>query len=261
MLIAQDFIVTPGGRVVVQGIRIVRVHPSRKGRRKLPKGVVSHARVEQGRLLPRLHDDGMVRGVRRSVFLEDNGLPGLLPDEIVLRDPLITPGVIVAPLIGIQVEGAIIEGRDGEVLGKIDTFIATVCVGAITEWWCQPSLIAKSDHVCRVDGFDVCAYAFGPSRDHGGGAAGAARLVAQFPTEDCRGGFVAIDDELDPSLVGSLGYSIGVEGGRIPSVGRCVSVYTTEIIPIIEQRQNDFDTFGFSGRNYVIETGYSWNID
>ena len=37
-----------------------------------------------------------------------------------LQNPFITPAVVVAPLIGVEVESAVVYGRDGEVLGKVN---------------------------------------------------------------------------------------------------------------------------------------------
>ena len=39
---------------------------------------------------------------------------------VMLQDPFIAPAVVVAPLIRVEVESAVIYGRDGEVLDKVN---------------------------------------------------------------------------------------------------------------------------------------------
>ena len=56
----------------------------------------------------------------------------------------------------------------------------------------------------RVEGLNVGANAGGPVGDHGGGAAGAARFITQFPGEDGAGCLVAIYNQFDPCFVGGL---------------------------------------------------------
>lgn len=51
----------------------------------------------------------------------------------------------------------------------------------------------------------------GPVGDDAAVAAGAAGLVAEFPTEDGGACLVAADDEFDVVFVGSLGGSVSVE--------------------------------------------------
>lgn len=48
-----------------------------------------------------------------------------------LRDPGAAPAVVVAPLVGIHVEGAVVQRLDGEVLDKVDAFVAAVGVAAV----------------------------------------------------------------------------------------------------------------------------------
>ena len=40
-----------------------------------------------------------------------------------LHDPFVTPAVVVAPLIGVKVESAVVQGRDGQVLDKVNALI------------------------------------------------------------------------------------------------------------------------------------------
>ena len=76
----------------------------------------------------------------------------------------------------------------------------------------------------RIEGFDVCRGIRGPFCDDGGAAAGAARFVAEFPAEDCGGGFVAVDDEADVVPVGGLGAGVGVKAVVVAAVGVGVGV-------------------------------------
>lgn len=41
-----------------------------------------------------------------------------------LGDPLVDPGIVVAPLVRVGVEGAVVERGDGEVLREVDAFVA-----------------------------------------------------------------------------------------------------------------------------------------
>ena len=192
MLIRQNLIIAPRRRIIINRIVIKRINSQR--RRELPKRIIRDARVQQRRLLPRLHDGALVRRVRGAVLLEDDGLPGRFARGVVLRDPLAAPGVVVAPRRRVEVEGAVVEGRDGQVLGEVDAFVARVGVGAVPDGGRHPPFVAQRDHVLRVQRFDVRAGAGGPVGDDGGRAAGAARLVAQFPGEDGGGALVPVDD-------------------------------------------------------------------
>ena len=176
MLNGQNLIIAPCRRIIINRIIIKRVN--RQRRRKLPKRIIRDARVQQRGLLPRLHHDALVRRVRGAVLLEHDGLPGRFARGVVLQDPLVAPGVVVAPRLRVQVEGAVVEGRDGEVLDEIDALVAGVGVGAVPHGGRHPSFVAQRDHVLRVQRFDVGADAGGPVGDDGGRAAGAARFVA-----------------------------------------------------------------------------------
>ncbi len=88
----------------------------------------------------------------------------------------------------------------------------------------EPAFVAERDHVVWVEGFDVGRGVRGPLCDDGGTAAGAARFVAEFPAEDCGGGFVAVDDEADVVPVGGLGTGVGVEAVMVAAVSVGVGV-------------------------------------
>ena len=192
MLVRQNLIFTSRRGIIVNRIIIKGVN--RQRRRKLPKRIVSDARVQQRGLLPRFHNGAFVCRVRRAILLKHDGLPGRFARGVVLHDPLVAPGVVVAPRLGIEVEGAVVEGRDGEVLDKVDAFVARVGVGSVAYGGRHPPFVAQGDHVLRIQRFDVGADAGCPVGDDGGRAAGAARLVAQFPGEYGGGAFVAVDD-------------------------------------------------------------------
>lgn len=155
MLVSQNVVIAPRSGAILNRIIVIRIHPARKRGRKLPERIIRHARVLQHRLLVRL-SNGRLRGIGRSVLLEHYRLPRLLADEVVLNDPLVAPGVVVAPLIGVQVESAVVESGDGEILHEINAFVAGIRVGSIAEWGRQPAFIANGDHVVGVEGLDVC---------------------------------------------------------------------------------------------------------
>ena len=140
MLIRQNLIIAPRRRIIINRIIIKRINGQR--RRKLPKRIIRDARVQQRSLLPRFHDDAFVRRVRGAVFFKHDGLPGRFARGVVLQDPLVAPGVVVAPRLRVQVEGAVVEGRDGEVLDEVDAFVARVGVGAVPHGRRHPPFVA-----------------------------------------------------------------------------------------------------------------------
>ena len=171
-----------------------------------------------------------------------------------LRDPGAAPAVVVAPTVGVHVEGAVIEGLDGEVLDEVHAFVAAVGVAAVAAGVAggQPPFVAERDHVVRVEGFDVCGDGAGPGGDDGGGAAGAARLVAELPAEDRGRGFVPVDDEGDVVLVGGLAAAVGVEAGVRAAEGGCVGVYPAQGVEVVEEGEDELDAVGFGGGYYVV---------
>lgn len=176
MLIRQNLVVTARPGVVVDGIIIKRVNGQR--RRELPEGVVGNTRVEECGLLPRLADCRVVGSVGRAVLFKDDGLARRFAGGVVLHDPLVTPAVVVAPRIRVEMESSVVEGGDGEVLDKVDALVPGVGVRAIAHWRRHPPFIAKSHHVLRIQRFDVFADVCGPVGDDRGRAAGTAWLVA-----------------------------------------------------------------------------------
>lgn len=70
-----------------------------------------------------------------------------------LRYPFVDPGVVVAPLVWVGVEGAVVERADGEVFGEVDTFVAGVGVGAIAVGGGEPAFVAEGDEVMGVQRF------------------------------------------------------------------------------------------------------------
>ena len=118
MLVPQNIVITARRRVVVNGIIIKRING--KTRRKLPEGVVGYAAALKDGLLPRCANFRVIRGIRRAVLFKDNRLARCFACCIMLQDPFITPAVVVTPLIGVEVESAVVYGRDGEVLDEVD---------------------------------------------------------------------------------------------------------------------------------------------
>ena len=92
-----------------------------------------------------------------------------------------------------------------------------------------------------------------PVRDHGAGAPGAARFVAEFPGEDRGAGFVAVDDEFYVRLVCGLGFGVGVEGGVGAAEGGGVGVYAAEVVEVVEEGEDEFQAVGGGGGESVVE--------
>lgn len=177
-----------------------------------------------------------------------------------LFDPRVAPGVVVAPGLWIQVYGAVIEGGDTQVAFKVYAFVTRVGVGLLVAGYAgggggEPAFVAEGDHVVAIELFDVGGDAFGPVVDDVRGAAGAARFVAQFPGEDCCGGFVALDDEFDVFLVGGLGGDVGVEAlvGAAVDVG--VGYDAAQVVEVVEKGEDQFDAVLFGGGDGVVEAG------
>ena len=118
MLVRQNIVITAGRRVVVNSIIIKRIN--RQIGPKLPEGVVGHTAALKDGLLPRCADFRVVRGIGRAVLFKNYRLPRRFACCVVLQDPFITPAVVVAPLVGVEVESAVVDGRDGEVLDKVN---------------------------------------------------------------------------------------------------------------------------------------------
>ena len=118
MLVRQNIIITAGRRVVINGIIIKRING--QTRPKLPEGVVGHTAALKDCLLPRCADLRVVRLIGRAVLFEDDWLAGCFAGCVVLQDPFIAPSVVVAPLIGIEVESAVVNGGDREVLDEVN---------------------------------------------------------------------------------------------------------------------------------------------
>ena len=76
-----------------------------------------------------------------------------------------------------------------------------------------------------IQRFDVRTYVGSPFVDDAGIAARAARFIAEFPAEDGGAGFVALDDEFDVFLIGSLRLSVGEETLMGATVYISVGVY------------------------------------
>ena len=92
------------------------------------------------------------RHARSGILLQYYGLPGGFPDGVVLRYLGTAPGVVVAPLIRVYVEGAVVDGFDGEVLDEIDAFIAAVGVRTVSTnvAWGKPAFVSEGNHVVWV---------------------------------------------------------------------------------------------------------------
>lgn len=177
-----------------------------------------------------------------------------------LCDPCVAPGVVVAPLIRVHMEGAIVDRLDGEVFLKVDAFVTGVGVavfevGEVGGGGRQPAFVAEGDEMFGVEGFDVGGCVRGPIGDYASITARAARFVAQLPAEDCGGLLVAIDDEFDVVLVGRLGSHVGEEAlvGATVDVG--VGVDTTKVVVVVEEGKDKLDALFLGSGDGVVETG------
>jgi len=90
----------------------------------------------------------------------------------------------------------------------------------------------------RVQRLDVGRNLGSPVVDDRSVAAVAARLVHELPGEDGVGVLVAVHDELDVVLVGSLGGGVGVERRCIAIVNGAVGVDAPEVVPVVEEVQD-----------------------
>lgn len=59
-----------------------------------------------------------------------------------------SPRVVVAPGVRVQVEGAVVEGGDGEVLDEVDTFVNRVGVGVVVAGERRGSRLWSSGRSC-----------------------------------------------------------------------------------------------------------------
>ena len=147
VLIPQNLIIAARSRVVINGIVIKRINGQGLST-KLPERIVCDARVLKHSLLPWCHQELMISCVRRAVLLEDDRFPSRLSDGVVLHNPLIGPGVVVAPLVGIAVKGAIVKGGDSKVFHKIDSLVSGICVASVTDAsGVEPAFVAEGNHV------------------------------------------------------------------------------------------------------------------
>ena len=135
---------------IINSEAIIRIRPTGKFGPKLPHHITRDARLGQRCVLPFPHDGDPVFAVGHGVFLQKDGFAEVLPDGVMLRDPGIAPRVIVAPEVGIEVESAVIDCGDGEVLLEVNTFVARVSVAAVVVWEVgrcggEPSFVTKGN--------------------------------------------------------------------------------------------------------------------
>jgi len=90
----------------------------------------------------------------------------------------------------------------------------------------------------RIQRLDVRRRLGSPVVDYRSVAAVAARLVHELPSKDGVGVLVAVHDELDVVLVGSLSGGVGVERRRIAPENRTVRVDPAEVVPVVEEIQD-----------------------
>lgn len=108
-------------------------------------------------------------------------------------------------------EGAEIDGRDGEVGGEVRSRANGVWIRAIRAGGEAEAFVAEAHHVVGVERLDIGRDGGNPVCDDRRVAAAAAWLVGEFPGEDRFGGCVSRYDGLDVGFVLRLG-----GGGRVP---------------------------------------------
>ena len=167
MLHPQRLPIAPTRRIIVNRIPIIRIHPILERRRKLPKAITRDTRLAHHRALPQRHILLPQRRARRRVLLQDDRFPGSFANGVVLRDPGAAPGVVVAPLVRVEVEGAVVDGGNGEVFDEIHAFVAAVGVATVAacEGRLQPAFVAHANHVVCVQALDVLTDRSRPIRD------------------------------------------------------------------------------------------------
>lgn len=222
-------------RLVINRIAIKRIRPARKLRSKLPKGIISHARLLQHRVLPLELNTFPEAWIRNPVLLQNDWFTSRFANGVVLLDPFVAPGIVVPPLAGIQMESSVVERGNGEVLDKVDSLVAAVRIRAIALGRGQPPFVAQADHVAGIERLDIFADIRSPIEDDTGIAGATAGLVGQLPRENGARGLVAVDDELDVFLVCGLCGSVGVEVVVGSAVGISVRVDTAKVVEVVEQ--------------------------
>jgi hypothetical protein len=85
-----------------------------------------------------------------------------------------------------------------------------------------------------VKTFDIGASGRGPVVDYAAAAPMTTRLIAQFPREYCRRRLVAINYELDASLISGLGSGIGIEGCGAAAEDVAVGVDATKVTLVVQ---------------------------
>lgn len=118
-------------RAVVDRIPIIRRRPRAQSIAILPVQIPRDPRCIQRRLLPRRLDRAVVGG--NAVLLQQTGLAGGFARGAVRAHPPVAPFVRGAPAVRVQVEGAKVDGGDGEVAGEVAAFDVGVGVAAVGE--------------------------------------------------------------------------------------------------------------------------------
>ena len=131
MLHPQSLPITPRRRIIIDRIPIIRIRPVRKRRRELPHTIARDTRLAHHRALPLWHILFPQRHTRRRVLFQHDRFPCCFSDRVVLRDPFTAPGIVVTPLVRVEMEGPVVDGGDSEVLDEIDAFVAAIGVGAV----------------------------------------------------------------------------------------------------------------------------------
>lgn len=143
-------------------------------------------------------------------------------------NPLVAPVVGRAPGLGVEVEGAEVEGGDLQVRLEVEALAVAEGVAVIGAGGEPEALVAERDHVLGVERLDVRRRVTRPLGEHGRRAAVAARLVGELPREHGRRRRISGDYGFDVRPVLRLGRRIRVpgcggaaEGGYVLWGSRC----------------------------------------
>lgn len=241
MVPRQDLVL---GVVDVDAVGIAQIHSVRARIAKLPKLVHGNACVLQHGLLPRrLNTSVIVWTWGTTVFFQHDRLARCSTHLVVLDDPGAAPGLVVAPAVGVEVESAVVECLDAQVLDEVDALGARVGVRAVADVvrGREPTLVAQRHHVPGVEALDVLRDFRRPIVDGRGWAAVAARLVGQLPGKDGGGALVPVHQELDIVAVDLLARGVGVPGRGVAAEGGGVGGDTTQIAPVVDKIEDELN--------------------
>lgn len=93
----------------------------------------------------------------------------------------------------------------------------------------------------RVEAFDISTNRRRPVGNDGRSTAIAARLVGQFPGEDCGAGLVTAHNSTNIRLVLSLNFGISIPRGFTGAIVSIISGHSSIIPPVVHKIYYQFD--------------------